>query len=254
MRSSRSIIERKIKVVVFHFLLYFLFVVHIAEAMKIFSPSVARNKQPILDVLKPKLAAIACAGNEVVRMIEIASGSGEHAAFLATSEGVPPLDIMPVEPDADAHGSIEAWAADVPAASGSRIRKPINTDIRALTAEALPADMVPANAMLCVNMIHISPYECSEKLFEAASALLEPNGLLFTYGPYREGGSMVASNEDFDASLKSRDPTWGVRDIETVEATANARGLLLIDRVEMPANNLLLTWQASSCSAGSRAV
>ena len=70
MRSSRSIIERKIKVVVFHFLLYFLFVVHIAEAMKIFSPSVARNKQPILVLLKPKLAVIACAGNEVVRMIE----------------------------------------------------------------------------------------------------------------------------------------------------------------------------------------
>ncbi|MGQ3041499.1 DUF938 domain-containing protein [Brevundimonas sp.] len=193
------------------------------------SPSTARNTQPILDVLKAHMPARG-------RVLEIASGAGEHA--LAFASALPGLEWTPSDPSPEARASIAAWAAQGPA----NLKPALALD---MTDEVTwPAD--PVDAVVCINMIHISPWSATAGLMRLAGILLRrPGGLLALYGPYREAGvELAGSNAGFDASLRSRNPDWGLRDRDEVAAAAKAEGLALTLRVEMPANNLMLLFRA----------
>jgi len=194
------------------------------------SPSTARNREPILAVLKRVLPADG-------RVLEIASGAGEHAVFLAAA--MPGLAWQPSDPSAEARASIAAW---IEAERVSNVAAPRQIDVSA--AHWGVEDAPPYDAIVCINMIHISPWEATRGLMAGAGRLLRSGGVLYTYGPYmREGAHTAPSNEAFDASLKSRDPRWGVRDVVDVERAANAHQLILDEIVEMPANNLSLVFR-----------
>jgi SAM-dependent methyltransferase len=189
------------------------------------SPATARNRQPILEVLQRVLPAKA-------RVLELASGAGEHAVHFARA--VPDWDWQPSDPDEAARASIASWIAEERLAN---VRAPLEIDVR---AEEWPVNG-PLDAVAAINMIHISPWEATLGLMRGAARVLGPNGVLFTYGPYRRNGVHTApSNEAFDESLRARDSAWGVRDVAEVEAAARAQGLSLRELVEMPANNLSL--------------
>jgi SAM-dependent methyltransferase len=192
------------------------------------SPATARNRAPILEVLRRALPATG-------RVLEIASGAGEHAVHMAGA--LPGLSWQPTDADPLALASIGAWrdAAGVP-----NLLEPRVLDVTD------PADWPEDayEAVVCINMIHISPWVATEGLMEGAARVLTLNGLLYVYGPFREGGRHTApSNAAFDASLKARDPAWGVRDLEEVRELAERQGLVLAERVEMPANNLSLLFR-----------
>jgi cyclopropane fatty-acyl-phospholipid synthase-like methyltransferase len=191
------------------------------------SPATARNREPILAVLQRVLPPNA-------RVLEIASGAGEHAVFFARAfAGV---TWQPSDPDAHARASIDEWIAEEGLAN---IAPPRDIDVRAsvwgVEGEA------PFDAIVAINLIHISPWEATLGLAAGAGRLLRVGGVLYTYGPYmRDGRHTAASNEAFDVSLKVRDPSWGVRDVADVERAALTQGLRLSEIVEMPANNLSL--------------
>ena len=156
----------------------------------------------------------------------------------------PPPPVDPVawhqafasDPDAAARASIDAWRAHGGLANV--------LPALALEATQAPWPLTRADAVVCINMIHISPWRATEALVEGASAILPRGGVLFTYGPYRRSGAHTApSNAAFDASLRARDPAWGVRDLEAVESAARAKGFALEEIVEMPANNLSLVFR-----------
>jgi hypothetical protein len=189
------------------------------------SPAVARNTGPILEVLKAHMPARG-------RVLEIAAGSGEHAVAFAGA--LPGLDWTPSEPSAEARASIAAWAA---AAALPNLQPPLALDV--LDPASWPEG--PLQAVVCINMVHISPWAATEGLMALAGSRLAIGGLLALYGPYREADApLAASNAAFDDSLKARDPAWGLRDRDAVAAAAKAEGLAMTWRVEMPANNLLL--------------
>jgi SAM-dependent methyltransferase len=192
------------------------------------SPAVARNTGPILEVLKAHMPARG-------RVLEIAAGSGEHAVAFAAA--LPGLEWTPTDPSAEARTSIAAWAE---AAGGPNLRAPLALDV--LDEAGWPEG--PFNAVICINMIHISPWAATEGLMRLARRVLPIGGLLATYGPYREAEVPLApSNAAFDESLKARDSAWGLRDRDEVAAAAKAEGLALTRRVEMPANNLMLLFR-----------
>jgi len=189
------------------------------------SPSTARNRDPILAVLKPRLPA----SGEV---LEIAAGAGEHAAYLAAA--LPALQWRPTDPDPEALASIAAWREQ---AGLANLLPPLRLD--ASDPDAWPIDR--ADVVVNINMIHISPWAATQGLMRGAGRVLSPGGLLFLYGPYFEADIPTApSNLDFDASLKSRDPAWGLRHLDAVTALAAECCLDLADRIAMPANNLSL--------------
>jgi SAM-dependent methyltransferase len=192
------------------------------------SPAVARNTAPILEVLKAHMPARG-------RVLEIAAGSGEHAvAFAGALSG---LDWTPSDPSAEARASIAAWAA---AAAVPNLRAPLALDV--LDPATWPEG--PLQAVVCINMIHISPWAATESLMRLAGERLATGGLLALYGPFREADlPLAASNEAFDDSLRSRDPAWGLRDRDAVAAAAKAEGLALTRRIDMPANNLMLLFR-----------
>lgn len=193
------------------------------------SPAVARNTAAILEVLRAHLPARG-------RVLEVAAGSGEHAVVFAAA--LPGLEWTPSDPSAEARASIAAWAtaADLP-----NLRPAVALDV--LDPATWPDE--PAQALVCINMIHISPWEATEGLMRLAGRALGPGGLLALYGPYREAGVELApSNAAFDASLKARDPAWGLRDRDVVAAAALAEGLALTLRREMPSNNIMLLFRA----------
>ncbi|GLS01614.1 SAM-dependent methyltransferase [Brevundimonas denitrificans] len=192
------------------------------------SPAVARNTGPILEVLRAHMPARG-------RVMEIAAGSGEHAAAFAGA--LPGLDWTPSDPSAEARASIAAWAA---AASLPNLSPPLALDV--LDAATWPAGLL--QAVVCINMIHISPWAATEGLMALAGSRLAVGGLLVLYGPYREAGvPLAASNAAFDESLKSRDPAWGLRDRVAAAAAEKAEGLALTRRIGMPANNLMLLFR-----------
>ncbi|MBS0384390.1 MAG: DUF938 domain-containing protein [Proteobacteria bacterium] len=194
------------------------------------SPATARNRQPILTVLQRVLPSNA-------RVLELASGAGEHAAYFAAA--MPGVTWQPSDPDADARASIAAW---IGADAVANVRPPLNIDVRAglWGVEEQP----PFDALVAINMIHISPWEATLGLVRGAGRLLRPGGLLFTYGPYkRDGRHTTPSNESFDASLRARDPSWGVRDVADVTRAAEHSAMQLREIVEMPANNLSLVFE-----------
>ena len=189
------------------------------------APSAARNRDPIWAVLGPQLP-------QQGLVLEIASGSGEHTVHFASLTG-PQLIFQPSDPDASARASIDAWAA----ASGlTNIRPALALDA---ASDAWPIDN--ADVIVCINMIHISPWTSAVGLVNGASRVLRPSGLLFLYGPYRWAGlHMAASNEAFDTDLRRRNPEWGVRDLEAVADLAASAGFAPPSIAPMPANNLSL--------------
>lgn len=192
--------------------------------MKRQAPAAARNRQPILDVLQPRLPREGL-------VLEVASGTGEHIVHYATAR--PELTFQPSDPDVDARASVDDWVRTLGLAN---VRPALEIDV---TARTWPVER--ADAVLCCNMIHIAPWEAAVGLVAGAARVLSPGGLFFLYGPYRQGGRHTApSNEAFDADLKRRNPAWGVRDIEAVIDLAGAQGFSTPEIVEMPANNLSL--------------
>lgn len=192
--------------------------------MKKQAPAAARNRQPILDVLQPRLPAKGL-------VLEIASGTGEHVVHYAAAR--PELTFQPSDPDEGARASIDDWVRTL---GLDNVRPALEIDV---TRAAWPVKR--ADAVLCCNMIHIAPWEAAVGLIAGAGRLVPPGGLFFLYGPYRQGGRHTApSNEAFDADLKRRNPAWGVRDLEAVIELAGAQGFSAPDIVEMPANNLSL--------------
>ncbi|WGM30734.1 hypothetical protein KKHFBJBL_00964 [Brevundimonas sp. NIBR11] len=192
------------------------------------SPAVARNTAPILEVLRAHLPARA-------RVLEIASGSGEHA--LAFARALRATTWTPSDPSPEARASIAAWRAE---AGLPNLEPPLEIDA---SAEAWPE--VDVQVIFCANMTHISPWAATEGLLAGAARILpDPGGLLVLYGPYRESDVPLApSNAAFDASLKARDPAWGLRELDAVTALAKIHRLHLTRRVEMPANNLMLLFR-----------
>jgi SAM-dependent methyltransferase len=165
-------------------------------------------------------------------VLEFGSGTGQHVAHFAAA--LPSLEFQPSELDTERHPSIRAWTRELP-----NVRAPIELDV---TRRPWPIET--ADAIVCINVIHISPWRTTLALMEGAGELLPSGGVLVTYGPYRRGGKHTAtSNEEFDASLKSRNPEWGVRDMEEVQAVAERAGLRLEEAVAMPANNLTLVFR-----------
>ena len=190
------------------------------------APAAGRNVGPIGDVLEQWLPATGL-------VLEIASGTGEHA--LAFARRFPALLWRPTDPDPEALTSISAWQADGPA----NLNPPLRLDV---TEPSWPVDR--ADAILCINMIHISPWECSLGLLDGAQRLLGPGAPLILYGPWLQAGVEPApSNVAFDLDLKARDSRWGLRLVEDFAAEAASRGFILAARQPMPSNNLMLKFQ-----------
>jgi len=187
------------------------------------APAAARNVGPIGDVLADWVPASGL-------VLEIASGTGEHA--LAFARRFPNLEWQPSDPDPDALASIGAWHQEGP----PNLLPPMLIDTR---SGEWPVER--ANAILCINMVHISPWESAIGLLESAQRILPPGAPLILYGPWLEAGVETApSNLAFDQSLKARNSEWGLRLVEDFAAEAATRGLILADRREMPSNNIML--------------
>ena len=192
------------------------------------SPSTARNREPILAVLASRLPAAGL-------VLEIAAGAGEHAVFCAAA--LPHLQWQPTDPDPQALASIAAWRDH---AALPNLLPPLQLD--ASDPKHWPVEH--AAAVVNINMIHISPWSATTGLLAGAARVLPAGGLLYLYGPYLEAGvATTPSNLAFDQSLKSRDPAWGLRQLEDVAALAAEHGLALAQRIAMPANNLSLIFR-----------
>ena len=192
------------------------------------SPSTARNKEPILEVLRPRLPAVGL-------VLEVAAGAGEHAVHNAAA--LPGLAWRPTDPDPEALASIAAWRdhAGLP-----NLLPPLRLD--AADPDGWPVER--ADVVVNINMIHISPWAATEGLMTGAGRVLPPGGLLFLYGPYLEPDIETApSNLAFDESLRSRNPAWGLRRLGDVTDLAARHGLALTERIAMPANNLALVFR-----------
>ena len=192
------------------------------ESPRRHAPATERNREPLLAVLArvfPDPAAV----------LEIASGSGQHAAYFGRH--LPHLTWQPSDREPELLASIDAWVSEVGAPN---VLPAVHLDV--CEGPWLPG---PLGGVVCINMIHIAPWEACEALLTGAAAHLAPGGALVLYGPFREGGRHTAeSNERFDESLRSRDARWGVRDLDEVCAAARERGLRHEETVRMPANNL----------------
>ena len=186
------------------------------------APSAQRNRDAILAVLTDVLPSSG-------RVLEIASGSGEHAVHFA--HALPGLTFQPSDPSPDAVASIAAWMAE----SG------LGNILPPLVIDATAADwpVASADAILCINMIHIAPWAAAEGLFRQARRLLKPGQPLYFYGPYRRPDQpLEPSNAAFDESLRSRDPAWGLRELDAVAALGVANNFSTPEIIEMSANNL----------------
>ena len=192
------------------------------------SPSTARNRDPIRQVLKRCLPTTGL-------VLEVAAGAGEHALYNAAA--FPNLRWQPTDLDPEALASIAAWRDH---AGTPNLLAPLALD--ATRPEIWPVRS--ADAVVNINMIHISPWAATQGLMTGAGTVLPPGGALFLYGPYIEAEAETApSNLDFDASLRRRNPDWGLRRLEDVMALAAAHCLRLAERVAMPANNLSLVFR-----------
>jgi hypothetical protein len=195
--------------------------------MKREAPAVARNRDPILGVLKDVLP-------DSGTVLEIAAGTGEHAAYFASR--FPALEWRPTDADETNLPSIAAWVAETDAPN---LKAPERLDV---TQRPWPVER--ARAIVCINMIHISPWACTLALLDGAGRVLEADGVLYLYGPFRiEGTHTAPSNADFDGWLKNQNAAWGVRDLESVIATAAAQGLVHERTVAMPANNFSVVFR-----------
>ena len=195
--------------------------------MKREAPAAARNREPILDVLRQHLPREGL-------VLEFASGTGQHVVHFARA--LPALAFQPSDPNDSARASIDDWAGTL---GLSNVRSAL-----ALDAAAGAWPVATADAILCINMIHISPWEATVGLIEGAARTLPADGVLYLYGPYRRSDHPTApSNEDFDRDLRSRNPAWGLRTLEDVAALAARHGFAAPTVVEMPANNLSVVFR-----------
>jgi SAM-dependent methyltransferase len=203
------------------------------SALRQHSPSAERNREPILAVLRDVLPANG-------RVLEIASGTGQHAIWFARA--MPGLDWQPSDADADARDSIAAWAAHQGLAN---VRAPLALDVHQPDWGVDTLD-----AVVCINMIHISPWSAAQALFAGASRRLADGGVLYLYGPYKRGGAHTSpSNDAFDQQLRGRNPEWGVRDMEAVVALGASVGLVCDEPIAMPANNFSLVFRKRADAA-----
>jgi hypothetical protein len=194
------------------------------------APATERNRAAICQVLEDELP------DKGGFLLEIAAGTGEHAVFL--SQAFPKWHWQPTDPDPDALASIAAWRNE---GGGANLLSP-----RQLDASSTPWPFEGADAILCVNMTHISPRAATTGLFAAAGRLLPSGAPLLIYGPFLEADvKTTQSNLDFDASLKSRNPEWGLRDLAWLDDLAGRNGLDRTARYPMPANNLTLVYRKS---------
>jgi SAM-dependent methyltransferase len=192
------------------------------------APATLRNREPILAVLRRALPSRGT-------VLEIASGSGEHAAHFAAA--LPALRWQPSDFDEGALASIVAHAADAP----PNLLPPLRLD-----AASWPWPIARAEAVVAINMVHIAPWDATLGLVRGAAALLPAGGILYLYGPYRRHGRHTAdSNRVFDEWLRRQNPAWGVRDLDEIADAAAERGFSLAELVEMPANNLSLVLRRS---------
>jgi hypothetical protein len=192
-----------------------------------YAPATVRNRDFILDVLRDVLPTTGV-------ILEIASGSGEHVVHFARN--LPSLVFQPSDPEPDALLSVAAW---MKAAEVTNVRAPIVLD-----ASRSPWPIASADGIICINMVHISPWDASVGLIRGAAAILPPGSPLYLYGPYkRKGFATAPSNEAFDHNLRDRNPIWGLRDLEAIAAIAQSAGFSIPDITEMPANNLSVVFR-----------
>ena len=193
------------------------------------APATLRNRQAIAEQLKTALPAEGC-------VLEIASGTGEHASFFAAL--FPQLNWQPSEPNPSLRQSIAAYGQD----SGlANLAPPLELDV---TRRPWPVEAVAA--ILCVNLLHIAPWTVTEALMRGAGEVLPPGAPMMIYGPFmREGRHTADSNAAFDRGLRAENPAWGVREMEAVEDLAKREGLALADVAAMPANNFFLRFEKS---------
>lgn len=193
------------------------------------SPAAERNRGPILAQLQRRLPARGT-------LLEIASGTGQHAAFCA--EALPQWQWQPTDFDPRSLPSIDAWCEGL-----RNVRPALVLDVMAPVWTGAPA---PVDAVFCANMIHISPWPTCAALMRGARRHLAPGGLLWLYGPFIVDGEPLApGNVAFDADLKARDASWGLRRLSDVRAAAATAGLRFDERIAMPANNLMLVFEAA---------
>lgn len=194
---------------------------------KWFIAAAERNKGPIIDVLArvlPKRGVV----------LEIASGTGQHVTHFASA--LRSLTWQPSDPDPELRESIALRVRDERL---SNVNPPIDVDVT-----RLPWPLQTADALLCINLIHVAPWSATLALFEGAKGLLPTHRVLFLYGPYRRYGRHTSEgNAQFDADLRAHDPEWGLRDLETVSEVADRAGFVLTEIVEMPANNFSLVFR-----------
>ena len=194
--------------------------------MKRHAPAAQRNRGPILDVLRRVLP-------ERGHALEVASGSGQH--IVAFAEGLPGWRFSPTDVDPTARASVDAWVAEL---GLSNVEPAVELD-----ACAWPWPVTEADAVLCSNMIHISPWETTLGLLRGAGQVLAPGGTLVLYGPFYVDGQTAPSNVAFDESLRARDPSWGVRELSEIQTLARSHGLVVQQSVTMPANNLTVVFR-----------
>jgi len=193
-----------------------------------FAPATLRNRDAIQNILGPRLPTRGL-------VLEIASGSGEHVVHFA-KESPPELIFQPSDPAPEARASIDPWVA---AAGVTNVCAALDLEA---TTQKWPIDR--ADAILCINMIHISPWASTEGLMRGAARILPVGGLLYLYGPYRRAGRHTAtSNASFDEDLRRQNPAWGVRNLEDVTALAVTTGFAEPEVLEMPANNLSIVFR-----------
>jgi uncharacterized protein DUF938 len=195
---------------------------------KLFSPSSARNSGPIADVLCPLLKSHAL-------VLEIGSGTGEHGEAVCRRR--PDILWTPSDPDVTSRKSQAARARE-----SDGMQMPLDLDVsRPGWSDELPN----VDILVCCNVIHISPWATATGLARGAADILHPEGRVFLYGPFLEGAASAPSNLDFDASLKARNPEWGVRALADVKTLFAAHGFQLEKRIDMPSNNLSLIFSRS---------
>ena len=201
------------------------------EAARRHAPATLRNRVAITDVLRRHLPATGL-------VLEIASGSGEHVVHFA--EAMPHLQWQPSDCEPQALRSIAAWSADARLAKVrlANVRPPMLIDV-----EQPDWPISHADAIVCINMLHISPWSATRSLFRKAAEVLPTHAALFLYGPFiRHDVKTAPGNLEFDASLKARNPEWGLRDVAQVDHLADGCGFIRAALVEMPANNLSLVY------------
>ena len=205
----------------------------VSADQRMFSPSAARNSEPILGVLERILPTTGL-------VLEIGCGTGEHAVCFA--KVMPNLTWQPSDMDADARASTASW---IKFARLNNVLAPL--DINVCSTSWGVEETAPFDAIVSINMVHIAPWAASLGLLAGAGRLLCNGGLLILYGPFMRGGVHNApSNADFDASLKDRNPSWGVRDIADLERVGEAYGLGLREMIDMPSNNAVVVFSKDS--------